>query len=139
MEGRQELLASWVGLTAVDGSVAAPGNAATITIFDSGSREGTQQLAGQRFNKGVRWKRIITSSVASADSGASGVSFQASFDNGTNWDVIVTYTDTAAGAPNIHYVSVAFPRWRMRYTNSAAVLTSWRGSIVGDEYERASQ
>lgn len=140
MEGRQEVLARWItGGTAAKGYIVAPGSGATITIWDSGSREGTQQLYEGTNAKAVRWKRLIMTNVPSADSGASGVSFEASFDNGTNWDVIVTYTDTAAGAPNIHYVSVSYPRIRVRYTNSASVLTTWRGSLVGDEYERASQ
>jgi hypothetical protein len=140
MEGRQEILARWIlAGTAAQGYIPAPGSAATITIWDSGSNEGAQQLQGASNVKGVRFKRLIMESTTSHDSGASGVVFQSSSDNGTNWDTIVSYTDTAAGAPNIHYVSVSFPRVRVRYTNSANVLTAWRGSLVGDEYERASQ
>jgi hypothetical protein len=140
LDNRQEQLARWItGGTAANGYVAAPASAATITIYDSGSNEAQQQLQVTTGSKGTRFKRVIMSSTSSHDSGASGVSFQASFDNGANWDVVVTYTDTAAGAPNIHYVSVAFPRWRIRYTNSANTLTAWRGCVVGDEYERASQ
>ena len=133
MEGRQELLKRWTLTgTAAQGYVAAPGSGATITIWDSGNNDPSGSRA-------VRWKRLIYTNTASADSGANGVSFEASYDNGTNWDVIVQYSDTTAGAPNIRYVSVSAPRLRVRYTNSAAVLTSWRGSLVGDEYERASQ
>jgi hypothetical protein len=87
----------------------------------------------------VNWKRVIMTSVSSHDSGTNGVSVEASFNDGANWDVLVTYTDTAAGAPNIHYIAVAVPRWRIRYTNSANVLTTWRGCLAGDEFERATQ
>jgi len=133
MEGRQETLAAWkTGGTAADGYVVAPGSGATITLWDSGNND----KAGA---KAVRWKRLIYASTSSADSGASGVSFEFSNTNGSTWDVLVTYTDTALGAPNIHYVSISFRRVRVRYTNSAAVLTVWNGSLVGDEYERASQ
>lgn len=132
-DNRPETLARWItGGTVAQGYVVAPGSAATITIWDSGSNDPSG-------SKGARWKRLIMTNTASADSGASGVVFQVSSDNGTNWDTIVSYTDTAAGAPNIHYVSVSAPRLRVRYTNSAAVLTAWRGHLIGDEYERASQ
>lgn len=137
---RQEVLAKWItGGTAAQGYVVAPGSGATITIWDSGANEHVQTWTGPQNSKGVRWKRLVMTSTASADSGANGVSFEVSSDNGANWDVLVQYTDTAAGAPNVHYVSVSGLRVRVRYTNSAATLTTWRGSLVGDEYERASQ
>lgn len=139
---RQELLAKWItGGTAANGYIVAPTSGQTITIWDSGSNELPSRVGSSANNsRGTRWKRLIMSSTASHDSGTNGVSFEMSFDNGTNWDVIVTYTDTAAGAPNIHYVSVpGAPRLRVRYTNSANTLTTWRGSLVGDEYERATQ
>ena len=139
---RQEVLKKWqTNGTADQGFVVAPGSGATITIWDSGDPQGsaTASRTGKDKNAGARFKRLIMTSTASADSGASGVVFQASFDDGANWDTIVSYTDTAAGAPNIHYVSVAAPRLRVRYTNSASVLTTWRGTLMGDEYERASQ
>jgi hypothetical protein len=133
LDNRAETLARWkTGATSSTGYVTAPGSGATITIWDSGANDPSG-------TKGHRWKRLVMSSTASADSGANGVSFEISSDNGTNWDVLIQYTDTAAGAPNIHYVSVSAPRIRVRYTNSAAVLTTWRGSLIGDEYERASQ
>lgn len=133
MDNRQELLKRWTLTgTAAQGFVVAPGSGATITIWDSGANDPSGTRA-------VRWKRLVYTNTASADSGASGVSFEISSDNGTNWDVLVTYSDTAAGAPNVRYVSIAHARVRLRYTNSAAVLTSWRGSLVGDEYERSTQ
>lgn len=140
MEGRQETLARWTFTgTAAQGYIPAPGSGATITIFDSGSRENTQPGATANYTAGRRWKRVIMSSTSSHDSAANGVSFEVSYDNGANWDVLVQYSDTAVGAPNVHYVSMAAPRWRVRYTNSANVLTAWRGDLIGDEYERASQ
>lgn len=140
MEGRQQILARWkTGGTAANGYIVAPGSGATITLWDSGADEAAQQLQVTSGTKGIRLKRLIYTSTSSADSGASGVSFEQSSNNGSTWNVIVTYTDTAAGAPNIHYVSISFPRVRVRYTNSASVLTTWDGQIVGDEYERASQ
>lgn len=132
-DNRPELLKRWItGGTAAQGYVVAPGSGATITIWDSGSND----PSGTR---GVRYKRLVYTNTASHDSGASGVSFEVSSDNGTNWDVLVTYSDTAVGAPNVRYVSIAHPRVRLRYTNSANVLTTWRGSLVADEYERSTQ
>ncbi len=133
LDNRQELLKRWTLTgTAAQGFVPAPGSGATITIWDSGNNDPSSSRA-------VRFKRLIYTNSSSADSGASGVVFQESADNGTNWKTIVSYTDTAVGAPNIRYVSISFPRVRVTYTNSAAVLTEWNGSLVGDEYERASQ
>ena len=132
-DDRQQVLAKWkTGGTAADGYIAAPASGATITIWDSGADLATG-------NRGARFKRLIMTSTASHDSGALGVSFETSSDDGANWDVIATYTDAAAGAPNIHYVSVSAPRVRVQYTNSANVLTTWRGHLAADEYERATQ
>lgn len=138
-DNRQEILARWTLTgTAAQGYIAAPGSGATITIFDSGSRENTATQQQAIYSKGVRWKRVCMSSYASHDSGANGVTFEASFDNGTNWRTMYSYTDTTAGAPNIHWVATPWPRWRVRYVNSANVLTAWEGSLMGDEYERGT-
>ena len=127
-DDRMQLLAKWnTGMTDADGFVTAPGSAATITIWDSGST----------VNAGTRYKLLVMTNTPSHDSGASGVSFQVSSDNGLNWDTYITYTDTAAGSPNVHWVALAAPRMRVRYTNSANVLTTWRGNLMADEYERA--
>ena len=125
---QQEYLARWItGGTAAQGYVAAPGSGATITIWDSGSGV-----------TGVKFKRLIWNGISSHDSGASGLSFEHSFDDGTNWDVLVAYTNTASTVYQ-RFVAVSAPRVRVRYTNSANVLTTWRGCLIGDTYDRATQ
>lgn len=122
----QIVLARWITGGALP-YIVAPGSAATITIWDSG--------AGSIL--GANWKLLIWNGIASADSGSSGLSFEESFDDGTNWDVIVAYTNSASTVYQ-RFVEVAAPRIRVRYTNSAAVLTVWRGCLIGDERERAN-
>lgn len=129
-DDRQQVLSRWFTGCAAP-YIVAPGSGATITLYDSGSSE----PAGAR---GARMKRVIAAIYASHASAASGLSFEVSYDNGTNWDVWVQYSISATTL-TVNYVSMAAPRWRIRYTNSASVLTAWRGANIGDEYERASQ
>lgn len=132
LDNRQELLTRWItGGTAANGYVAAPGSGATITLWDSGSNDASG-------TKGARWRRLIISTYSSHVSATNGLTVDESWDNGTNWDNVGSYTVSATTYTKT-YASVAAPRVRVRYANSANVLTSWRGGIVGDEYERATQ
>lgn len=138
---RQQVLAKWItGGTAGDGYIAAPGSAATITIWDSGDPQGsaTASRPGKDKDAGARFKRLIFNLFSSHASGTNGLSFEESSDDGANWDVLVQYTQTAATYEK-RYVSVSAPRVRVRYTNSANVLTAWRGTLLADAYERATQ
>lgn len=134
---RQEMLARWkTGSTSATGFVTAPASGATITIWDSGANEANANVTASA--KGHRWKRLIWNGIASHDSGANGLSFEQSFDDGTNWDVLVQYTNLASTVYQ-RFVAVSGPRVRVRYTNSASTLTIWRGCLIGDEYERGTQ
>lgn len=131
-DDRQQILAKWTTAgTAAQGFIAAPGNGSTITIWDSNA-------GGKSPNGGARFKRLILDNFSSHASAANGVSFEESSDDGANWEVLIQYTQTAAGYDK-RYVSVSAPRVRLQYINSAAVLTAWRGCLIGDEYERATQ
>lgn len=133
LDNRQQVLAKWTTAgTAVQGFIAAPGSGATITLYDSGADGSTSTNAGARF------KRLIVNVISSAASAASGLQFDESHDNGTNWDNLVSYSVSATTYTK-SIVSVSAPRVRVRYVNSAAVLTTWRGAVIGDEFERASQ
>ena len=131
LNAQENLLASSYGSAAV----AAPGSGATITLWDS-----TANSSGSKFMSpyGVRYKRLVVTIYSSHVSAASGLQFDESTDGGANWRNIVSYT-VAATTPTINYVSVGNHNIRVRYVNSANVLTTWEMSVVGDEYERASQ
>ncbi len=113
------------------GVTAAPGSGATITIYDS-----TAQDNGLRPFPHVPWSRLVLSINSSANSGALGVTFEGSEDDGLNWDVMQagqTYL-TANGLTQFDCL-VTSPQVRVKYVNSAAVLTTWRmylEGIVGD-------
>jgi hypothetical protein len=127
MNDQQELLATSYGSAAV----AAPGSAATITLWSS-------VTAGLSATTGARFKRIIVSVIASSASAASGLQFDISVD-GSNWDNLVSYS-ISANTMTVNYVSIpGSPFIRVRYVNSANVLTTWRMWVAGDQTERASQ
>ena len=114
-------------------NITKPGSGSTITIWDSTANQG-EANAGV----GRRIKRLILVINSSADSGASGVIFEASEDGGANWDASATaQTYLTANGRTVYYVSVAGRDHRVRYTNSAAVLTTWRMVLFADFYERA--
>lgn len=99
---------------------AAPGNGATIILWDIGSPP-------QRMSK----RKAITNIRTSHISAANGLEFQVSWDDGATWQDIVSYTVPAltAGVPFSGYeVLLAYPRVRCSYTNSANVLTTWTGN-----------
>ena len=132
---RMEVLAK---LGSATGQVAQPGSGATITLWDSGATisGAASQVANK--NGGTRFKRLIINIESSHVSAANGLQIDETNDDGTNWDNLVSYT-VAATTYTKSVVSVSAPRVRVRYVNSANVLTQWRGSIIGDEYDRASQ
>lgn len=112
---------------------AAPGSGATITLFDSASL-----VAGF----GPQTRKAIVNIRTSHISGAGGLEFQASWDSGVTWNDIVNYTVPAltAGVPFSAYEVPlnGYPRWRIQYTNSANVLTTWQGNLDFIFDERAA-
>ena len=126
-EDAQTLLATSYG----SGAVAAPGSGATITLWSSA---GNISVATQ----GARWKRIIVNLEVSHASAANGLQFDESAD-GTNWHNVVSYSIAATPTYTKSYVSVAASFVRVRYVNSANVLTMWRMEVLGDQMERATQ
>ncbi len=108
-------------------AVAAPGSGATITLWQSTNI--TTMTA--------RIKRVIASLYVSHASAASGLQFDESVD-GTNWRNVVSYSISATTYSK-NYVSVAAPFVRVRYVNSANVLSTWEMSVLTDEQERATQ
>jgi len=128
-EDGQQLLATSYS-TAGSQSVAAPGSSATITLW-AGAANVVQSTAG------ARWKRIIVNIYSSAASAASGLQFDESVDN-SNWRNVVSYSISATTYTK-NYVSVSAPFVRVRYVNSANVLTTWEMTVLGDQTERATQ
>ena len=125
-EDGQQLLATSYGSAAVT----APGSGATITLWSSAGN--LVQATG-----GARYKRIIVNVYASHVSAASGLQFDESVDN-TNWRNVVSYT-IAATTYTKSFVAVAAPFVRVRYVNSANVLSTWEMTVLGDQDERATQ
>lgn len=132
---RMEVLAK---LGSASGQIAQPGNGATITLWDSGGTisGAVSQVANK--NGGARFKRLLINIFSSHVSAANGLQIDETNDDGTTWDNLVSYT-IAATTYTKNVVSVSAPRVRVRYVNSANVLTQWRGAVLGDEYDRASQ
>src|SRR6478735_2152690 len=110
----------------------APGSGATITLWDSSSNNGF-------IERGRHYKMIIVNIITSADSAANGLTFEESNDGGVTWDVVGTGDSiTTAGGYTKAYKKVSAPEVRVRYHNSANVLTTWRGSVMGDVMERGN-
>lgn len=122
-----------------EGYVAAPGSGATIVLWASATVPVTSDPNDRRArgpNAGRRWKRLVVNVYASAASAANGLNFQESQD-GLNWRDLISYT-VGATTYTKNYVAVSAPFVRVNYTNTAAVLTAWEMSVLGDAYERAS-
>lgn len=111
------------------GEQAAPGNGATITIFDS-TANFTGGTDGGYPPWGGKWRRLHLDLYSSHASGTNGVIFEGSAD-GTNWDFSDTFT-LSATTGSIYNYHVRTPHVRVRYTNSANVLTGWRMCLRGD-------
>jgi len=108
----------------------APGSGATTTLWASNTNGGSAE-------QGARYKRLIINVYSSHASAASGLQIDESED-GTSWDNLVSYSVSATTYTK-NYVSVGAPFLRVRYVNSANVITTWRIGILGDQNERASQ
>lgn len=106
---------------------AAPGNAATITIYESlldWNGLGAQPPA-------VPFSRLMLSILSSHDSGASGLVFSQTLD-GVNYDSITTYTYSAAGGEATYdFLIRSGANVKVVYTNSANNLTAWRYRLEG--------
>lgn len=108
-----------------------PGSGATVVLWSS--------AGNGRNSHGARYKMLVANIITSHDSAANGLTFEESNDGGTTWDVIGTGdTVTALGGYTKTYKKVSAPEVRVRYANSANVLTTWRGTIMGDPMERGN-
>ncbi len=124
-------LTATVGTSSVAGG-GPPGSGATVVLWSSMSNN---VAAG----KGARYKMIVVNVNTSADSAANGLTFEESNDAGTTWEVVGTGDSiTTGGGYTKTYKKVSAPEVRVRYANSAAVLTRWRGSVMGDVMERGN-
>ena len=109
------------------GEQSPPGSGATIVIFDS-----TANTNGLQFATWIPFARLVLSINSSANSGASGVIIEGSEDNGANWDAMQpAQTYLTANGLTQYDILVTSPQVRLRYTNSASVLTTWRMSLLG--------
>jgi FlaG/FlaF family flagellin (archaellin) len=114
-----------------DGFIAAPGSGATITLLDTGADQSVSAV-------GAAVKRVIVNLYVSHASVASGLQFDETHDNGTNWRNVISYT-IAATTYTKSYVSMSAPRIRVRYVNDTNVLTAWELGVLIDGLERATQ
>ena len=109
------------------GEQAPPGSGATITIFDS-----TANANALQFNTPLPFSRLVLHIDSSHDSGAAGVIIEGSTNNGSTWtNMQPAQTYTTAAGPVDYDILVTMPQVRLRYTNSAAVLTRWNMSLEG--------
>lgn len=111
-------------LTGTGGAQAAPGSAATITLFDS-------TAAHSAWTDKVPFERIEVNIYSSHDSGASGVVFSSSFDRGTNFRTQSTQTYLNANGATTYDYLMKGGHVKVAYTNSANVLTAWEMEVVG--------
>lgn len=107
------------------GGNAAPGSAATITIFDST----VSTLSSWR--DGLPFNRLQLNIYSSHDSGADGVVFSSSFDRGTNFRTQSTDTYLNADGATTYDYLVCGGHAKVAYTNSANVLTAWEMELFG--------
>lgn len=112
-------------ITGKPGGQAAPGSGATITIWESAVNM-LSSLDCQPF------QRVQLNIYSSHDSGASGVVFLSSFDQGANYRTqsATTYTNASDGARTWDYLMKG-GNVKITYTNSANVLTAWEMEVVG--------
>jgi len=112
------------------GKVAAPGSGATITLWASNANN---TAAG----KGARYKMFVINIYSSHASAASGLVISESSDKGVTWDSLSTASVSATTYTKTYFKASA-PDIKIEYTNSANVLTTWRGSVMGDPMERSN-
>ena len=132
MDNPGQELASAAGVQA---NVAAPGSGATVTLWLSTDSFKPEQTA--------RIKRLIINVYSSAASAANGL--QIDENNNANadgtpvsasWRNVISYSISATTYTK-NFVAVSAPFVRVRYVNSASVLTNWEYAVLTDETERA--
>jgi len=106
------------------GTEAPPGSSATITIFDS-------TVAPTEMKSGVPCNRVQLNIYSSHDSGASGLVFSSSFDNGLNFRTQASYTYLNANGATTYDYLMKGRHVKIAYTNSANVLTAWEMELWG--------
>lgn len=119
--------------------VTQPASSDTVELFNS--LEYPQNLVRtvwRSSGRAKRWKMFILNIRSSADSAASGIEVSESDNNGTNWDTVYVRSYVAASDNRLKvYISlIGAPEIRIRFINSAAVLTTFRWSLLADVRER---
>jgi len=116
----------------------APASGATLTVYDSTTSAGTGTGRGAR-GHGARAKMIVFSIYSSHVSDATtGYTVDESWDGGANWDNLQTTASIAATTYTKIYTKVSAPDFRVQYKNSANTLTTFRGGLMLDQYERGN-
>lgn len=118
-------------LTGTGGAQAAPGNGATITLFDSTA------VVPMWDPICLPFERIQVNIFSSHDSGANGVVFSSSFDRGANFRTQSTQTYLAANGATTYDYLLKGGHLKVAYTNSANGLTAWEMEIFG-VYDRSA-
>lgn len=111
-------------LTGSGGAQAAPGNGATITIFET-----VVDLPGM--STGVAFDRLQLNIYSSHDGAASGVVFSSTFDRGSNYRTQLTFTYLNANGATTYDYLVKGGHAKITYANSANVLTAWEMELFG--------
>lgn len=108
---------------------AQPGNAATITIWDSSLNANALSQ-----KTGVPFSRVVLAIISSANSASGGVKFYLSQD-GTNFNLDEDEDYLTADGVTTYDWLMRAPHGKITYENSAAALTVWQMSlkaIIGD-------
>jgi len=126
--GYIELARCATAAVAGTGIQAAPGSSATITAWSS---ENNNDSAG----RGNRYKRLAVGAYSSHVSATDGLKFEEKINS--TWRTLVTYT-LAATTYTKYYIATSAPAVRVRYVNSANVLTEFDLVVLGDTEERTA-
>jgi hypothetical protein len=107
-----------------------PLSGGVATLYDS--------TAVVRSNRGARFKAVVINMESSHDSAADGLAISESDDNGTTWKTVYTrtYVQAVDGRLKVIYKLIGAPDFKVSFTNSANVLTTFRWSVLLDERER---
>jgi hypothetical protein len=109
----------------------APGSGGTVTIFD------TTTMSPKSQDHGLEYKMILFAITSSAASAANGITIDESWDKGQTWDNLMQQAALANTYTKV-FAKVSAPDVRVRYANSAAVLTTFRGGMIADSRERGN-
>ena len=117
--------------------IAKPGSGLTIVIFDT-TANSTASGASSSSNFGARYKGLIWNLESSHDSAANGMTIDESDDGGLNWSNVYShsYVQATDGRFKRTHNTLSAPDFRVRYANSANVLTTWRFSLLGERHWR---